>query len=938
MSTTIDSLDIQIQASAGSAAANIDKLAASLGRLKSNAGLTKVTNNLGKLSASLSALNGAAGALSSLERISHAMNSLAGVQKLSGLSSALTTLKRLPDIMKSIDAAAVTAFSQSMKELADALDPLATRIDKVAAGFSKLPANLRSAVAATNRMAKASQNASSAQSSHNARLNAQSINLAASITNLRSYIAVLNQVGHALSGAISDAIEWDGIQYRFGRAFGEDADEMYAYIQKLNKALGINIQQFMQYSSLYGSLVKGFGLDQNKVSTIAIGATELSYDIWAAYNDRYKTLEDASEAVRSALTGEIEPIRNAGIALTQNSMQEFADNYVAPIKETTAALEELKDSASNPISDMITEGISESAMQATADVMGLNVSVQSLSEADKVQLRYATMVNAAMDQGIVGTYAQETHTAEGAVRTLSQQLKTLSQGLGSLFLPILSAVIPYISAFVSLLYQAVAAIAAFFKLPFFKVDWGKGSSGGMGSIAESAENATGAIGGASAAAKEFKRTLFGFDELNVIPDQADTSGGGGGGGAGELGDLLDLELSTLWGDIQSQVNSIVDKVKEWLGLNKEIDSWADLFHTRLGKILTVAGSIGLAIGLWKFIDKVKSLDGIIQALGGQSGVLAVLKEILGIAMTIYGTISYITGFFDAWVNGVTPQTLMDVALGLALVMGGFALTLGPMAALIGGIVGAVGMLVLGLKDWITTGKLSNDTAMLLAGGLGIVAVALSAPTGGISLLIGALAALALWVVANWDTIIAKFEEAKRKICAVFDFITGKSQEFPAFLNGNMLGEIVWFIRSTVDSFNELKEAIGAVFDWMKGLHVPTFHIDTYTQHSISMFGKTISFSLPQISFYAKGGFPATGELFVAREAGPEMVGSIGGRTAVANNGQIVESIRQGVFEAVLAANARQNNQQQPVELYLDGKLVADSISRHQRNSLRARGG
>ena len=50
--------------------------------------------------------------------------------------------------------------------------------------------------------------------------------------------------------------------------------------------------------------------------------------------------------------------------------------------------------------------------------------------------------------------------------------------------------------------------------------------------------------------------------------------------------------------------------------------------------------------------------------------------------------------------------------------------------------------------------------------------------------------------------------------------------------------------------------------------------------------------------FATGGFPTTGEVFIAREAGAEMVGSIGGRTAVANNDQIVTAVSQGVAKAV----------------------------------------
>ena len=59
-------------------------------------------------------------------------------------------------------------------------------------------------------------------------------------------------------------------------------------------------------------------------------------------------------------------------------------------------------------------------------------------------------------------------------------------------------------------------------------------------------------------------------------------------------------------------------------------------------------------------------------------------------------------------------------------------------------------------------------------------------------------------------------------------------------------------------------------------------------------------SIPKISvkWYGEGGLPDVGELFVAREAGPELVGSIGGRTAVANNDQIVTAVSEGVAKAV----------------------------------------
>jgi hypothetical protein len=83
--------------------------------------------------------------------------------------------------------------------------------------------------------------------------------------------------------------------------------------------------------------------------------------------------------------------------------------------------------------------------------------------------------------------------------------------------------------------------------------------------------------------------------------------------------------------------------------------------------------------------------------------------------------------------------------------------------------------------------------------------------------------------------------------------------------------------------------------------------------------------------YAKGGFPDMGEMFIAREAGPEMVGKIGNKTTVANNEQIVEGISEGVYTAVLAAmRASQTDGGQSVNVYLDGRMVTRSVEKHQR--------
>lgn len=81
---------------------------------------------------------------------------------------------------------------------------------------------------------------------------------------------------------------------------------------------------------------------------------------------------------------------------------------------------------------------------------------------------------------------------------------------------------------------------------------------------------------------------------------------------------------------------------------------------------------------------------------------------------------------------------------------------------------------------------------------------------------------------------------------------------------------------------------------------------TFTIDPITVMGKTVyeggEISLGKIPTFASGGFPDKGQLFFASEAGPEMVGRIGGRTAVANKDQITD----GIATAVYAANTEQN--------------------------------
>ena len=94
--------------------------------------------------------------------------------------------------------------------------------------------------------------------------------------------------------------------------------------------------------------------------------------------------------------------------------------------------------------------------------------------------------------------------------------------------------------------------------------------------------------------------------------------------------------------------------------------------------------------------------------------------------------------------------------------------------------------------------------------------------------------------------------------------------------------------------------------------------------------------------YATGGFPDVGQMFIARERGPELVGTIRGRSAVANNDQIIAGISSGVYEAVLAAmQAMGGNNSQSINLenyiIVDGKIMQKQVTKADEKHSRKTG-
>ena len=129
-------------------------------------------------------------------------------------------------------------------------------------------------------------------------------------------------------------------------------------------------------------------------------------------------------------------------------------------------------------------------------------------------------------------------------------------------------------------------------------------------------------------------------------------------------------------------------------------------------------------------------------------------------------------------------------------------------------------------------------------------------------------------------------------------------------------EVIRMLNQLVQSANELSGLTGETYSYVSG----------YTMQK-AVF--------TPVKAFAAGGFPEQGSLFLANEYGAEMVGTINGRTAVANNDQIVTAIRDGVYSAMMEVMSNQSSQ--PMEITVVTELDGEKIYTNQQKVAAKRG-
>lgn len=315
----------------------------------------------------------------------------------------------------------------------------------------------------------------------------------------------------------------------------------------------------------------------------------------------------------------------------------------------------------------------------------------------------------------------------------------------------------------------------------------------------------------------------------------------------------------------------------------------------LGAILAFSGCMPLGIAL--------------MAIGATSLVSVMALNWNGLSDEIQNVIAIIT----------TVVSVAFLAIGAALAFSGANIPLG--LALLAA--GAVTMGTAIMPNWNDLSdnvqqKISMITTVV---GGALLAVGAILALSGVALPLGlglmAAGALSLGAVAtlNWDFVVNSIKKVVSVITGILSGAlivlgvllclsgAGVGLGLAVLAAGLSLSYAAWtlddnpitrFIRQMANSIIGL---VNGVIDAINDM----FHIQF---NGLSVMGITLIpafdirlVDIPHIPFFEDGGFPNEGQLFIAREAGAEMVGAMGRRTAVANNDQIVEGISAGVSVA-----------------------------------------
>lgn len=595
MPTEIDALSISIEAKAQKANSSIDKLVSRLDVLSNSLGrIQNSSNNLIALGRGVESLaRGMQGfkgvGEAKFARLANGINQLANIntQGINNAASSLSHMTRAFNNIGSVSANAVKVSElaknlgklggKSVTNAITNIPQLATALSRLMTTLSRTPTVSRNLIDMTNALANLASQGSrvgTASRSIQTGLNRASTSatratksfgslasiigrfyasyflfiraikgLGKAINSTADYLEAYNYFNVALGKIGSDwSHQFEQYGYASAEAYADsfatrlqeklsglsgisiqlDADGTGLLTETGLQNLGLNIKEVTQYASQLSSVTNSVGQTGEVSLATASAFTKLGADLSSLFNLDYA---DVMGNLQSGLIGQSRALYKYGIDITNATLQTYAYE------------------------------------------LGIEKAVSEMTQMEKMQLR----VLAVLDQSKVswGDLANTINSPSNMMRQFSNNAKELGMVFGQLLTPALQKIMPILNGLTIAFKRLFVSIANLLGIKLDLSSFGQGYSG----IEEEMEDVADGFDNATASAKKFKTYTLGIDELNIQPEQADSSGNGGGGGVGEQIDLTDEilqateEYEKVWQEafdkMENTAQQWADKIEEF---------------------------------------------------------------------------------------------------------------------------------------------------------------------------------------------------------------------------------------------------------------------------------------------------------------------------------------------------------------------------------------
>lgn len=678
----------------------------------SDVGTVKIPKSLGTNMQSLgTAISGISDG--DIDKLYNVADALRPLSELEGahMRSYINQLSAFPDVVRDLRAADIDEFSNQMTRLANALRPFATEMQHVADGFSAMPSRIQRLITTTEKYNN-TVNKGSTQTSRFG-ISLKSIKTAGVVAGIR-------MIRQGISKAITESNAYQEDLNLFTASMGQYAKEAQEYAENVGEIMGIDPAKWMRNQGVFNTLLSGFGSVADRSYLMSKNLTQLGYDISSFFNI---SVEDAMQKLQSGVSGELEPLRRLGYDLSQAKLEQ------------------------------------------TALTLGIEKSVSAMTQAEKAELRYyAIMTQVTTAQGDM---ARSLDAPANQLRIFQAQLTQASRAIGNIFIPILQKILPIAIAVLRIVRELADAIAKLFHFKLTEIDYS-----GVGNLASGAEDAAAGFDDATSAAKELKKSVMGFDELNILNGNT-ASGSGSAGVSGGSGFDFELPEYGFLNDVSKQADEVTQKLKNAL-------PW----------IL----AIGAGLAAWKLGPKL-GLD---------------LQKTIGLAVGIFGALTLVQNILDAIVNGVTEENMTGMIFGMTLAVTGLYVALGPVAGGITAIVSGLAVLAVAFSDAEKSGWNFQNQMLAIAG---ILAAGV-----GIGILIGSWIPLLIAMIAS---LLLSITTSTGHGQELINGVKKTLQGFIDFFAGIFTGDTERTAKGIEGIFSGLKGIVGSVIDgirdWLNGL-------------------------------------------------------------------------------------------------------------------------